>query len=99
MIKGFEKAIEDFNKWNGPAWLYINVKEGYIDTEVFHNDVGKSQTVLKDGCYCIFSKSERENYQIGEKRRKYIEEFSSLVQKGWEPYQIEYHLAGKYFLF
>lgn len=95
-MNSLDQAIEDFNNWNGAAWLYYNRKEDYFNTEVFYNDVGMSQTVLSDDCFVILSKSERDNRQIGDKRRAYIEDFMRLISEGLEPYQASYNLLEKY---
>lgn len=67
-----------------------------IGSEVFANDVQKAQTILKEGCFGVYSKTEVENTRIGEKRKKYIVEFVELVLDGWGPFQAEYQLASKY---
>lgn len=94
--ESLEQAIKDFNEWSGAALLYYNKEKGYFNTVVFFNDVEKSQTVLKDDCFGIISKSERENLHIGEEGRQYIIEFVELLLDGWGTHQAEYQLASKY---
>lgn len=94
--ESLDQAIKDFNEWSGAALIYYNKEKGYFNTEVFFNDVEKSQTVLRDDCFGIISKNERENLLIDENGRQYIVEFVELVLDGWGPHQAEYQLAEKY---
>lgn len=96
-METLDQAIKDFNEWSGAALIYYNKKEGYFNTEVFANDLHRSQTVLSEDCFGIFSKTERETtLRVGEKRRQFIIEFVELVLDGWEPFQADYQLVRKY---
>lgn len=94
---GLEKAIKDFNNWGHSATLYVNLEEGYFNTEVFPNDVAKSENVFADGVYGVMGKSDRDNNRnIGEKRKAYILDYTQLLLEGYEPASAEYQLMEKH---
>lgn len=94
---GLEESIKEYNDWGHSATLYVNLEEGYFNTEVFSNDVSKSENMFVDGVYGVMSKSDRDNNKnIGEKRKTYILDYTQLLLEGYEPASAEYQLMEKY---
>lgn len=94
-VASLHQAIQDFNNWNGAADLYFRSDERNFDVEVYHNDVGASQTTFNENCVVVYSKRERDGkLQIGDRRTEYIEKFIAMLDDGWKPHQIEYQLAA-----
>lgn len=90
-----DQAIKDFNEWPKGAALYFRTNDRTFDVEVFHSDVFHDQTVFAEHCVVVYSKRERSGHmQIGKQRREYIEKYIDMLDDGWEPHQIEYHLAA-----
>ncbi len=96
-LESLETAIKDFNDWEKGARIYVDLRDGYFNTDVYHNDVQQDQSISPSNFMCVYSKGEREGHiRIGLKRREYITQYSRLILDGWEPDQAAYELAELY---
>lgn len=97
MLETLNKAIEDFNKWDGAAMIYYNLKEKYCDTEVFINDVAASETYMQRGVFKLYEKSELDNtMNVGPKRKQFIVDMISFLDKGLDKDEAIYELMKTY---
>lgn len=91
-----DKAIKHFNEWEGVALIYLNTNEGYFETEVYHNDVQATETVLAEGICGVYRKNDRGSIYIGGRRKQYILEKSGMLMEGLDAATIDYRLMDKY---
>lgn len=97
MMKSLDKAIKDFNDWTRTALLVFDKEKKTFDTLVFGNDVQRTENVLNEGVYGVFSKSEiYGDKQITDERKEYIIDYVSLLLEGYDAGQAEYKLFDKY---
>lgn len=94
-MQTLEKAIHEFNEWNGAARIYYNTEDKDFSSSVYINDVDMVQTHSTAEYVTVYSKGERDqDRNIEEAQKQYILKFVEMLEDGWEPHQIEYQLQS-----
>lgn len=96
-IESLEKAIVDFNDWDGAAGIFLDMDDGYFEVNVYINTMQMESQSPSDNFVSVYSKEEFSgDKEIKEMGKNYIIEYSKLVLDGWEPMQAQYKLADIY---
>lgn len=99
-LKSLEKAIKEFNEWEGSAAIFLDTDDGEFETSVYFNDLSSSQSIPGNNFVSVYEKDEISgSKRIAARRREFIIKFSRLILEGYDPMQAQYKLADEFPLF